>query len=268
MTVSVTFGGQSYDIPEDGESGWESLTNYLVALASASLATTGKQAIRTATITPITVSAASDYCVIANVGSAAAATLPTGVTGQIFVIADGSGSARTNAITVSTTGGALIDGAATYVLAVNYGVVAFQFDGTGWKVLWESPKVLKGPLSVVQSTTNASFVESGITGASAFPTVTNLQSCSASFDGSKEIMFSVALSNGKSMLCHTSYNASTVSALSDPDGMFLPTDSGTGFVVTKSAGSATVTFKNRMGVSVGVEIQCHTNYLSAITAWS
>lgn len=268
MSVAVTFGGQNYSIPEDGESGWEDLTNYLVALASASLATTGRQSIRIATTTPVAVSAASDYTVIVNVGSASVVTLPSGTNGQIFVIADGSGAARTNNITIGGTGGQLIDGAATYVLAVSSGVAAFQFNGTGWVTLWETPKILRGPLSIVQNSTNASFVEGGIVGSTTFPSVSNLQSCTADFGGSTSIKFLVSLDNGKSMECHTSYAATIVNAVSDPDGIFLSTDAGTGFVVTKSAGSATVTFKNRTGGSVRVEIHSLTNTITSIAAWS
>jgi hypothetical protein len=38
--------------------------------------------------------------------------------------------------------------------------------------------------------------------------------------------------------------------------------------VTKSAGSAGVTFKNRTGLSKVIEIRAMTNQLQPVTAWS
>lgn len=267
MAVSVNFGGQTYSIPEDGESGWENLTNYLVALSNSQLATTGKQAIRTATTSPVAVSAASDYCVVCNIGSAASVVLPSGSKGQLFVFVDGSLAARTNNITISTTGGQLINGVATYVLNQNGGAVGFQFDGTGWRVLFETPSVLKGPLSISQNTTNTSFVEAGIVASVAFASPTNLQSCSATFGGSKHLSFVVA-AGGKSFSCDADYNSTVVNCTSDPDGIFQPTDSGTGIYVAKASGTGVVLFKNRMGASANVEVKALTNTLTAITAWS
>jgi len=269
MSVSVNFGGQTYSIPEDGESGWENLTNYLVALSNSQLATTGKQAIRTATTSPVAVSSASDYCVVCNIGSAASVVLPSGQKGQIFVIVDGSLAARTNNITISTTGGQLINGVATYVLGSNGGAVGFQFDGTGWRVLFETPSVLKAPLFGIQNTTNTSFVEAGIVASVAFVNPTNGYSCSASFDSSKSIVFSVSV-GASGFVCMTDYNTSVVNCVSDPNGIFCPANLGTGIWVHKASGSSVIGFGNRMiGASAGlVEIKALTNTLTAITAWS
>jgi len=138
MAVNVSFNGNTYAIPvASGESGWSSLSNYLIALSTGA-ATTGafKQAVRQATSTPVTV-ATTDATVVCKltVPGAVSVTLPTGVTKQIFVITDGTGDAATNAITVSTTGGQTINGSATYVLNVNRGGVMLQFDGTEWRIL-------------------------------------------------------------------------------------------------------------------------------------
>lgn len=269
MAVTVSFAGNSYSIPEDGESGWgEDLTDYLVALSRASVATTSQQAVRIATTSPITVSAASDYAVIVNVSGAAAVTFPAGVKGQIFAVIDGSGAAATNNITITGTGGQTLAGSATYVLKANYGAVAFIFDGSNWNLLSEVTLKVRGQLTVMQSATNTSFVAGAIIADGAFASASNGQSCSASFAGSNMIKFIVSLSNGKAMECSASYASDVVNCLSDPSGIFLSTDAGTGVYVGKSSSSSTVTVKNRTGGSFDIEIKSLTNSLAAITAWS
>jgi len=268
MSVAVTFAGNTYLVPEDSESGWEDLTDYLVALAQASVATTNNQAIRVASTSPITVSAASDFAVVCNVSGASAVTLPAGVKGQIFAIIDGSGAAEANPITISGTGGQTLAGAASFVLRANRGAVAFQFDGSQWQLLQESPSILRSTLFGLQPAANTSFLQAGTMAASAFPTPSNLQSCTAAFGGSTMIKFCVALSNGKAMECSTSFASNIINCLSDPDNLFLTTDSGSGIYPTKSAGSATVTIKNRTGGGLGIEIRSETNSLTSVTAWS
>lgn len=140
MATNVVFNGVTYSVPTTaGESGWAStLSSYLQALASGAATTsTVKQAIRTATSSPVTVVAATDYTVVTNLTVAGAVTvnLPAGVAKQVFVIVDGKGDAATNAITIDGNGAEEINGAATYVINDNNGGVMLQFDGTGWVVL-------------------------------------------------------------------------------------------------------------------------------------
>lgn len=52
---------------------------------------------------------------------------------QIYVV-DESGGAGTNNITITDSGGALINGAASYVINRNYGSALFHTDGTNWFV--------------------------------------------------------------------------------------------------------------------------------------
>ena len=141
MAVNKSFNGTTYSIPTTaGENGWTSLTNFLQALADyAGLKTTQTFTIRTATTTPVTVSATSDYCVnvALSVAGASAVTLPTGAQGQVFVVLDGSRNSATYNITVSGTGGQTINGSASYVMASNGQAAMFQFSGTEWKVLSE-----------------------------------------------------------------------------------------------------------------------------------
>lgn len=138
MSVNVTFNGNNYAIPNTaGESGWTSLTDYLVALA-ANAATQGafKQAIRVATSSPVTV-AATDATVVSDltVAGPVAVSLPAGVTKQFVILVDGKGDAGTNNVTITGNGGQLINGNATLVLNTNYQGCILQFDGTQWRVL-------------------------------------------------------------------------------------------------------------------------------------
>lgn len=167
MSVTVTFNGNTYSVPESGELGWSNLTDYLVALSNAAV----------------------------------------------------SG--------------------------------AF------------SP-----PLKVPNDVTNNSFIEAGITGTLAAPSVPDLQSCSASFTNTNAIVFSIALNTGESLICSASYKNAAITVLNDVDGLFLPTDAGTGIYIAKTAGSASLTFKNRMGGARNIEIKTITTNFSSITNWA
>lgn len=141
MAVNKSFNGTTYSIPTTaGENGWTSLTNFLQALADyAAVKTTKVQAIRTATTSPITVSATSDFAinVALSVAGVSTVTLPVGASGQMFCIIDGSGDSATYNITVQGSSSQTINGASTYVMASNKQVAIFQFNGTEWKVIAE-----------------------------------------------------------------------------------------------------------------------------------
>lgn len=268
MSVSVSFGGVTYAIPEDGESGWESLTAYLVALSSASISTTSKQAIRTTTSTSVTVSAAADYAVVVNASSAASVTLPVASTGQVFVIVDGSGAASTNAITIAGSSGATIAGAANYVLRSNRGAVAVIFDGSNWNLVGEATLCFRSTIRVEQSATNTGFVQAGLHQSVAAVSAADGTSCSAVFGGSGAIEILVSTGAGAAMHLSSSYLSAIINAISDPGSIFLRSDAGTGIYVSKSAGSGTVTFKNRLGGASAIEIKALSNILTSIAAWS
>lgn len=141
MAVNKSFNGTTYSIPTTaGENGWTSLTNFLQALADyAAVKTTKVQAIRTATTSPVTVSATSDFAinVALSVAGVSTVTLPVGASGQVFCIIDGNGNSATYNITVQGSSSQTINGASTYVMASNKQVAIFQFNGTEWKVLSE-----------------------------------------------------------------------------------------------------------------------------------
>lgn len=80
----------------------------------------------------VTVTAA-DHVVIVNktVGAATAVNLPAGVANTEFIIKDGKGDAAANNITITPAAGT-IDGAATLVIAANYGKATLIYNGTEW----------------------------------------------------------------------------------------------------------------------------------------
>ncbi len=267
MTIDVTFDGNTYEIPEDGDVNWENLTDYLVALSNAATSTSIKYNARIVTTTPQTMQT-SDAFLYVNVGSAAAVNLPAGVSGQIYGIVDISGIAATNNITVTPNGAETINDAANYVIRSNYGAVVLQFDGTQWRITSEISNVRLVPLKAKNNSTNASFYDASITAYGAFATAADGESCSADFNSSHAIEFVIALDTGEAINCKTSYAENVISAVSDISNIFLTSDSGVGIYVHKSSASAAVTIKNRMGTSADIEIKAITNTLSSVTDWS
>lgn len=80
----------------------------------------------------------SDTTILVDCTAAARTmTLPTavGCNGQTFAVKDWKGQAATNNITVITTGGQTIDGAATKVLSANGASFNFTSDGANWSIL-------------------------------------------------------------------------------------------------------------------------------------
>jgi len=102
----------------------------------------GQKRSRTASATDYNPSAATnDYIIaITNTDSARAVTISTedGDTGttddpRIFIVKDESGGAGSHNITISLEEGGTIDGAATAVIAADYGAITLYVDGTnGW----------------------------------------------------------------------------------------------------------------------------------------
>ncbi len=138
MATSVTFNGTTYSIPASGETGWSALSSFLIDVANnAQTLAAQKGAIRIATSTPVTISS-TDYTVLSNltIAGAVAFTLPIGVDKTIYVIGDTKGDAETNNITISPNSGT-INGAATYVIANNFGAVAIQYStaASEWKII-------------------------------------------------------------------------------------------------------------------------------------
>ncbi len=100
-----------------------------------------------------------NYIGVTNTSSARTVQLIRGISGtnnmvdyQVFVI-DESGGAATHNITVTDLNGALINGAASYVIDKNYGSALFHTDGTNWFVISAGQQVL-GTVTSVTGTTN------------------------------------------------------------------------------------------------------------------
>jgi hypothetical protein len=83
--------------------------------------------------------------------------------------------------------------------------------------------------------------------------------------GAIEFLVDANTSGGMTIACD--YKATGINALSDPSGLFLDTDAGTGIVVTKSANSAAVTLKNRLGVNTAIGVLA-LRASGTATAWS
>lgn len=257
MSVDVSFGGVNYSVPEEDDSGWADLTAYLVALSDATVGTSDRKSARIATSTPIALSAVNDYSVGVNVGSASSVVLPTGADGQIFVVYDESGAATTNNITITGTGGQLINGAANYVISTNYGAVSLQFVVSGWTIIG----AVNVPLT--QNITNLSIIDATV-GDNTGVNAANLKSCTFTYGGSACKFFIEAGSAALECSC-CSFNDS-INCLSDTVSLFLIADAGVGVVVTKSG--QVITVKNRLGSSAVFKIRATVGHIISATAWS
>ena len=94
--------------------------------------TLGLAAITDVTVTPYT-ALSTDYVLAVDVAGAASIVLPVSPTGTTFVVKDASGLASSNPITV--TASTTIDGAASFVLNIDYGSNTFVFNGTEWNII-------------------------------------------------------------------------------------------------------------------------------------
>lgn len=121
---------------DSGAGGAGSFTT-LAASGIATLSSGQVAAVRVVTAAGAVTAATSDYIVVVNktVGAATAVNLPSSpTTGTMLRIKDGKGDAATNNITVMPAAGT-IDGAATYVINVNYGAVDIVYNGTSWSIV-------------------------------------------------------------------------------------------------------------------------------------
>lgn len=77
----------------------------------------------------------ADYLIDVNVAEPSSIVLPVSPTGTVFIIKDISGAASTNPITVTASGGALIDGSASALINTDYGSITLVFNGTEWSIV-------------------------------------------------------------------------------------------------------------------------------------
>lgn len=101
---------------------------------------------------PYTVLAADTLIQTDTTAGVLGLTLPVGVDGKVYTVMDGIGLAGTDAVTITPNGAETINGAATYVVNVNFAAVEMYYDlvTTDWKV-----KSIAGlaPSTVVTNTT-------------------------------------------------------------------------------------------------------------------
>lgn len=257
MSVEVSFAGINYSVPEEDDSGWADLTAYLVALSSAAIGTSDRKSARIAAATPVALSAVTDYSVGVNVSGASSVVLPAGIDGQIFVVFDASGVANANNITITATGGQLIGGIASYVIATNFGAVTLQFVVSGWKI------VSTVNVPPVQNQINLSIIDA-TTADNTGVSVADGQSCTFTFIGGLCKFFIEA---GTSALeCSCSAASNEVNCLSDTGSLFLSADAGTGIMATKTG--QVITIKNRLGSSATFKIRATVGRILSATAWS
>lgn len=163
MSIARTWNNTNYSIPESGETGWMSLTDFLVDLAS-NAQTTNKQflATRVSTLATTVVSAATDCVVGINYAGAATVNLPAGVANQIFFIGDESNNAATNNIELIPNGTNTIDGGSSFVIANNKQKVIIVFYQGDWKLISNTIASSDVPItaSSVDTLTNKSLVDS------------------------------------------------------------------------------------------------------------
>jgi len=127
MATNVTFNGVTYSVPAANEENWSSLSTYLIALQNASVAG-GSQSLNVRIGTTATVTAATtDAILLINRAGAVAVNLPAGVDKQVLWIADVSGAAETNNITINRNGSNTIFGGTSYVLNQNNQATCFVF---------------------------------------------------------------------------------------------------------------------------------------------
>lgn len=115
---------------------WNTVCQALVDTRTAILTPSGAQggAFNSQSGTTYT-TVATDYIVHMTSSSARTVTLVSTAglfKGQIQIIKDANGNAGTNNITVNTSGGQTIDGAASKTINSNYGDLRLYTDGTNW----------------------------------------------------------------------------------------------------------------------------------------
>lgn len=160
MATNVTWNGITYSIPAAGETGWASLSDFLIALGNgAAVAQEMVQTLNVQSGASYTLSSTTDWSVYLTNAGARAITLPAGVTNQVFMIVDGSDASVGN-ITITPNGAETINGAATLVLNNNRAWVMIQYHtgSTDWKVIGQG-----------QGLGNLVSLSSGVTGTLQIP---------------------------------------------------------------------------------------------------
>ncbi len=171
MATNVTWNGVTYSIPASGETGWASLSDFLIALGNnAAVSEEMRQSLNVQAGVSYTVSATTDWSVVLTNAAARAVTIPAGVANQVFLISDGSDASVGN-ITLTPNGAETISGGATLVMNKSKQWVMIQYHAatTDWKIIAQGGDLsidlsteVSGVLPIANGGTNASTVASGL----------------------------------------------------------------------------------------------------------
>lgn len=270
MPVPVTFAGQTYQIPQRGETGWYALTAYLVALSQAQ--TRSQTTFNLRTVSSGTAITSTDTFIAANMTSGSfsvafpsAALNPGRLIGVII-------TAGTNELAL------LPNGADTFanISGAGYGfsgvgsAVYFVAVGSNWQIV-SAVGAPTGPLPrPIADTTNgtvaSNFAQPYFT---ASTSVSNGQSCAITFASSRSpYELEINASSTQYLTVKCGFATTAISSPYDPFGLFLTSDAGTGIYVSKSATSNVVTVKNRLGTSANFQITATSALITSVTAWS
>ena len=76
-----------------------------------------------------------EYFLAVAVGADASIILPTSPIGTVFIVKDIDGDATTNPITITATGGILIDSAVSATINAPFGAIQLVFNGIEWNIV-------------------------------------------------------------------------------------------------------------------------------------
>lgn len=268
MAISVTWDGIVYSIPQSGEFNWSSLTNFLVALGQkAAVVGEMKQEIRKAIVSPVNISASSDYAIVTDltVPGAVAVNLPAGVNGQIFVIVDGKGDAATNNITITANGTQKIGGfAAPFVLNKNRQVLMVQYNevDTDWKILnyiippgQVTDSDINGSISTGGKVSGNAIINGTIGGSTSINTTGTITAASAVIPANStgDALRITQTGTGNALLVEDSANPDSTPFVINADGMVIKNRT----ISTDFA-----------GIGGQFDLQIHGNVPASFSAWS
>ncbi|WP_186648972.1 hypothetical protein [Fluviispira vulneris] len=134
MALIKNWNNNQYSIPEAGDDGWPSLTDFLADLADNAQTTNGqKYAARTSTDETTTLSQ-NDYYIGINCSKPSSVVLPAVDEGSTFIIADESGNASNLPIKITATG-ATIESATEYILSGDNQKIGLLYNRGDWRVI-------------------------------------------------------------------------------------------------------------------------------------
>lgn len=268
MSVPVSFAGQVYLIPQRGETGWFDLTNYLVALSQAQTRSQTTFNVRSISANT-TVQSTDTYLVVNTTGGAVTVTLPAAAASQgrlIGVVL----STGTNRVTIVPDGADTVAGATSFILDRANSAAYLFAQGSNWNLQSapNAPTQLqpKTYANATNRSVSSSLIEPFLT--TAATAASNGQTMTVTLAGTAPYSLTIGSSSNEALTVTATQAGAAVSCISDIGGLFLTSDAGTGIFVSKSAASAVVSIKNRLGGSRTFQVVSTNNPITSATAWS